>query len=79
MAKHIKTNGTLKDLPDAELETLQTAVGGYIEVIHLKNGQDMIVNEEGLLHKLPVNLKATRLAGYPIVGDAVLLAKGELR
>ena len=32
------------------LETLQTAVGGYIEVVRIKDEKIMIVNEEGKLN-----------------------------
>ena len=58
------------------LETLQSDVGGYIELVELDNGDQLIVNEEGLLLSLPFNQNASALAGRRIVGNAVLL-KGD--
>lgn len=55
-----------------ELEDLQEAVGGLIEVVHLQSSI-MIVNEEGLILELPFNPMASNIANMPIVGDAVLL------
>jgi hypothetical protein len=83
MAKHIKTDGTEHEyLPSNgekfSLEELQSAVGGYIEVAPFnQQGKVLLVNEEGLLMQLPVNPLATTLAGYPIVGDALLLDESE--
>ena len=62
------------------LEELQRLVGGYIEVIELRDGRQLIVNEEGLLLGLPFNPTATAInatigngQAY-LVGDAVVLA-----
>ena len=44
-----------------ELEEMQGIVGGYIEVIRLNDGRIIIVNEEGLLQGLPVNIPATNI------------------
>lgn len=57
------------------------AVGGYIEIVHPKRLNPpycMVVNEEGLLHDLPLNpygsyLYGTDLHGNPIAGDIVIL------
>lgn len=44
------------------LEELQKFVGGYIEIIHVANGElCMVVNEEGKILGLPINHIATRL------------------
>jgi hypothetical protein len=58
------------------LEQAQAIVGGYVEMIvppHNPHIQ-ILVNEEGLLMRLPVNMEASRLAGRMIVGKAVLLS-----
>lgn len=61
-----------------ELEEMQKIVGGYIEVIRLKDGRLIIVNEEGLLHGLPVNIEATNILRRDhsttqyIVGNAIV-------
>lgn len=70
-----------------ELEELQKAVGGYIEIHpigYLSNGtpMHMVINEEGKLKNLPVNGKATEIWWQiygptdTIVGD-VLVCRGD--
>ena len=61
-----------------ELEEMQKIVGGYIEIIRLNDGRLIIVNEEGLLQGLSVNIEATSIlrrdhsiAQY-IVGTAIV-------
>lgn len=62
-----------------ELLTLQMAVGGLIEAKTLESGYTLFMNEEGKLHNLPINERATEiwLANFPnfpdvIVGDVVI-------
>ena len=61
-----------------ELEEMQEIVGGYIEVIRLNDGRIIIVNEEGLLQGLPVNIEATNILRRDhsttqyIVGNAIV-------
>lgn len=65
-------------------ESLGAVVGGCIEIVHpqgLKSPYCMIVNDEGLLKKLPLNragslLYGTQFHGSPIVGDIVIMADG---
>lgn len=44
-----------------ELEEMQEIVGGNIEIVRLNDGRIIIVNEEGLLQGLPVNIEATNI------------------
>ena len=62
------------------LEQLQEAVGGYIELVRCGALQAyLVVNEEGLLERLPYNATASQLAGHhSIVGPAVLAAPSEI-
>ena len=64
-----------KTITDKEptLEYMQTYVGGLIEVIPLRDGSQMIVNEEGLLKELPHNQQASELAMRDIVGNVLVL------
>jgi hypothetical protein len=81
MAHIIKADGTEVPLPDCKLETLQAAVGGYVESIPLGNGRLMLVDEEGLLKNVverPDNLKASTLYGRRIVGDVVICESSEM-
>jgi|TARA_R110002167_G_scaffold170045_4_gene368034 hypothetical protein len=71
---------TLETIADKEptLEDLQEKVGGLIEVVRLMDGSQLIVNEEGTIHDLPHNSKASAVAQQPIVGNAVVL-RGDAR
>ena len=62
----IKECGTTKDLVPNDtkaftLKEMQEIVGGYIEMIHLKNGDIMVINEEGKLNALRINDDATQI------------------
>ena len=68
-------------VPNTGLASLQEAVGGFIEAIHLGRDAVMYINEEGLLHGLPRNGVATEMYHqfYPailrqeIVGDVIIV------
>ena len=66
------------------LEEMQQLVGGLIEIVPLADGRILVINEEGKLHDLPVNVAATnhflvqRAAFSTIVGDALLCERGEI-
>ena len=62
-------NGT----PDEELHALQTAIGGYIEVVRISEDAALIVDEEGLLKALNQNALASLVARQQIVGTAVIV------
>ena len=65
-------------------KSIGEAVDGWIEIVHpvrLGRPYCMVVNEEGLLRNLPMNvlgsfLYRTDIYGSPIVGDIVLLKEG---
>jgi len=65
---------------DLDLETMQDAVGGYIEIQKSKDGKyDIVMNEEGKLRSLPINKPATDLYDHPddyIVGDVIIAPVG---
>lgn len=61
------------------LEQMQEAVGGYIEFVRItSDGAMMVVNEEGLLKKLPYNKVASIMANQTIVGDVLIFSKKEM-
>lgn len=64
----ITTAGELAIAAFAELEDYQRAVGGYIETVTIDDRHALIANEEGLIHRLPINPLASA-----IVGDVVLV------
>ena len=73
----VQVDGEVTTLANGELETLQEAVGGYIERLVASPSMDMYVNEEGLLHGLPINVMATALAKRHIVGDVVVAIEND--
>jgi len=66
------------------LEEAQEFVGGWVERISLKNGNIMLIDEEGKLKNLDVNQKATdhwiKSFGINdvIVGNAILIKQSAL-
>ena len=79
-----------KDEPN--LKEAQKFVGGYVEGITFPNGDYLIINEEGKLMDLPLNVEATKLwratftkdkyaFGYDdfVVGPAILIKKDALK
>ena len=88
MKKNTKANGTLIlsdgttmtmefSEPHVTLSEMQACVGGYIELIYLKDGVILVVNEEGKLNNLKPNIIATEIAGLSddhIVGDVLLIS-----
>lgn len=84
--KVIFPDGHEEALENSSLESLQAAVGGYIECIYVGDGKVLIVNEEGKLKDLEANNPATKLAteagalfyGDYICGPAVLCDESEL-
>jgi hypothetical protein len=86
MARFIKSDGIDMELVPEKgtqftLVELQTLVGGLIEKAPTKDGRIIIMNEEGRLHKLPLNNKASSLCNHVdfIVGDVLVCDKSELR
>lgn len=79
MATLLKADGSQLTITERlTLATMQKLVGGYIEMVRLGGNEYLVVNEEGLLDGLPLNVVATALyQGIPrrhdgvIVGDAI--------
>jgi hypothetical protein len=64
----------------AWLKALQTAVGGYVELVAMPGVRHLclLVDEDGLGKDLPENPAASLLAGQRIVGPAVVLPRALL-
>ena len=60
---------------DYSLEELKAIVGGHVEIIPLL----MVVNEEGILERLPINQQATNVYGSLIVGDVLICRADEIK
>lgn len=66
MATLIKADGMIKEIKpengtDFQLEELQKYVHGYIEIIDLRNGEILVVNDDGK-DRYETNKAATQLA-----------------
>lgn len=82
----ITTNNEMRvqEFSEPAHKSIGDAVGGWIEIVHPKRLEYpycMVVNEEGVLRKLPINsfgsfLYGTNTHGWPIAGDAVLMKEG---
>ena len=63
------------------IEEARKHLNCYVEVVSCSiprrpsGTAHMLVDEEGLLKKLPYNQRASYVAGRPIVGDAILLER----
>ena len=96
MTKEIKNTAKLQIIEDSKhepnLKAAQEFVGGYVEGIPFPNGDYLIINEEGKLMQLPLNVEATKLwrstftkdkyaFGYDdfVVGPAILIKKDALK
>lgn len=66
---------TPKDGKCFTLEELQTIVGGYIEIVQLKHGLVIVVNEDGISKELLPNLNASKLAGCDIRGTTLVTTR----
>ena len=81
----VKTDMTIevRDFAEPLYKTVGEAVGGYIEIVHPMGLQNavMVVNDEGLMHSLPLNvigscLYGTHIHHSPIVGNVVIMKEG---
>ena len=96
MTKEIKSTAKLQIIEDSKhepnLKAAQEFVGGMVEGITFPNGDYLIINEEGKLMNLPLNVEATKLwrstftkdkyaFGYDdfVVGPAILIKKDALK
>lgn len=73
----ISEDAEITVLPNQDLDTLQKAVGGYIQLVPSKYG-DCYVNEEGLLNGMKANVFASAMLGQHIVGPVVLCTELEM-
>jgi hypothetical protein len=71
----IRANGSRGSISPT-WDAAKAALGGaMIEVVYLRGGAVLLVDEEGLLKSLDLNIVATNIAGHEIVGDAVMVPK----
>lgn len=74
MAVLIKSNGQASNVVVISIDDLQEFVGGHFETIGINCNQTLVVNEEGLPLKLPVNHVASELFNRELYGDVVVVS-----
>lgn len=87
IAEYIEVDGTVHTVKplngkDFSLDELQHYVKGYIEIVYLKDGTLLVVNEEGKLNELPINQVATNLYNNSndiIVGNVLHCSKNYIK
>jgi hypothetical protein len=57
-------------------EESQQIVGGYVQPVYMED-RTILVNEEGMIHDLPLNLSASRMANQQLLGDVIILSLKE--
>ena len=75
---------TVRDFGAPLYKTIGAAVEGWIEIVRpggLESPYVMVVNEEGLIKELPINIAGSILYGTPshgspIVGNIVIMKEG---
>jgi len=71
-----------REVDSLDLKVFQALVGGYIENVFMDDGLALVVNEEGLIRDLPLNICHPRDPRQPIMGTVVATAydaEGETR
>ena len=58
---------------EPDIKIIQKIVGGYFTIIPLIDNKLMYVNEEGELINLPININATKIVGYNIYGNVLIV------
>lgn len=90
MAQILKTDDSRIDIKpkngsDFSFEELNKIVDGYIEIVHLHDGNIMVIDEEGKNKMKPINKNATivyqmgRRTTDVIVGDALICNSKQVR
>lgn len=90
VASVLKTDGSIEEVApkngtDFQLDELKGFVEGYIEIVYLRDGSLLVVNEEGKIHGLAPNALASILYAVGtgchdgICGNALWCAKDLIR
>lgn len=78
----LSATGEVTKLRDSKLADLQGAVGGLIQYAPRfwknENMLNVIVNEEGILEGLPLNVFASSLAKQSLYGDVVFESRAPI-
>lgn len=62
------------DDPSPSISEAQEFVGGTVALRFMRDGRQILMCEEGLLFKMPVNKIASKLFGNIVVGNVIILS-----
>lgn len=65
---------TYFDKDKCTIKKAQELVDGYVELITLVDGRQMLMNEEGIHKGMPLNMEASDIAQRHIVGNVIILS-----
>jgi hypothetical protein len=76
-----------KNGKDFKLDELQGLLGGNIQILHMRHGELMVINEDGKLLDLPLNKDSTVIAKWKgvisskdcIVGTVLVCHKSQIK
>jgi len=57
---------------DFSLKEMQRIVGGYVETLYLPSNEVMVINEDGKLEGLKVNVRATEIVRGHLIQDTIV-------
>ena len=55
------------------LKEMQVFVGGDLELLKLRDGDQMLINKEAVIQNLPINYPASFQVAKEILGNAIIL------
>ena len=58
---------------EAKNDSIHEYLGGYFDIVRMGRDACMLVDDEGLLKGLPINLLAMTISGYPTLVGAALI------
>ena len=56
-----------------EYEKVHALIDGFVELHTLGDGSQLLIDEDGRAKKLPLNIPASSIAGFSVLGPAVIL------
>lgn len=54
-------------------DKVHALIDGWVELHKLNDGSQLLIDEDGRSKRLPLNIPASTLAGFSVIGPAVIL------
>lgn len=85
MARLYRAQGAPKSIAPSDgsctfgVGEIEQIVNGYLQVVPIGHGAVMLIDVDGVEKQRKPNREASRIAGFPIVGDALICGFYEFR